>query len=341
MRRTATLALGLIAAAGWLVFWFSAVSESTITSGTPADVYESAFALTNLAEVASAVEWDPVLITVLSGPVKQQLLVTMSGLSQLAEEKRSEVDRVLIAAVQAVQRLESAESRLGAEEDLTVIDELARRLRQLAAPTTQPDGSQVRATIPRWLGLPLAALVLVIGGLLAFVPSPVASRVAPTRMPAVAPQVIQKPERESDEAGPVPEMAPVVGLLEGTEFERAITREQYRSKRYNRPLSMLVIEIEQARQILADGGRRMLDYVLESVAELAITNTRDTDEVGRAGGDALAIVAAETDGEHAAALGAKLQRTVSLFPFDGDLHPTITISVIDATDESEVKRVLG
>ncbi len=115
-------------------------------------------------------------------------------------------------------------------------------------------------------------------------------------------------------------------------FEDAIERELSRSRRYTRPLSLVMIDIDHFKKINDGFGHLAGDAVLKEVAGTVKTRTRREDVLARYGGEEFALLLPEIDLKGAALLAEKLRKLVEkhTFTFDGEVIP-VTLSAGVAT----------
>ena len=90
---------------------------------------------------------------------------------------------------------------------------------------------------------------------------------------------------------------PLTGAYNRRYFDETIETELQRSKRYDHPISFLMIDIDRFKEINDTFGHQMGDKVLQAVAELLSDQVRENDLVIRYGGDEFLIVLIETNGE--------------------------------------------
>lgn len=81
-----------------------------------------------------------------------------------------------------------------------------------------------------------------------------------------------------------------------------------------RPLSLLMIDLDHFKALNDTLGHGAGDVVLQCVAQRLQTAVRDTDLVGRIGGEEFAVILRDTDSATALAFGQSLCRTVSSTP---------------------------
>lgn len=116
------------------------------------------------------------------------------------------------------------------------------------------------------------------------------------------------------------EIDAVTGLPGRRSFLEALGREVARSRRFDRRLTLLMLDVDGLRSVNDRLGPRGGDDVLATVAAAVIAEMRDSDLAFRVGGDELAIVLPESGGIDADALFARVRVRI-----DRD-RPAVTVS---------------
>jgi diguanylate cyclase (GGDEF)-like protein len=93
-------------------------------------------------------------------------------------------------------------------------------------------------------------------------------------------------------------------------FEREIRREIALAARFRTPLSVIYIDLDHFKQVNYVFGHAAGDEVLIRIAELLLLHTRDTDIVGRLGGDEFGIVLAQANAADSRLKAEQLTREV-------------------------------
>ncbi len=105
-----------------------------------------------------------------------------------------------------------------------------------------------------------------------------------------------------------------IDLLTGTLNRQALLarleEEIDRAKRYQRPCSIVLVDLDHFKRVNDTHGHMAGDAVLREVAGVLRANVRTVDLVGRYGGEEFMIVMPETDADAAAATAEKLRRLV-------------------------------
>lgn len=141
----------------------------------------------------------------------------------------------------------------------------------------------------------------------------------------------------------------LTGCFNRRKFFELAEREFNRAKRYNQPLSVILMDIDEFKRFNDRFGHRVGDMVLKLVASQCRASLREVDIVGRLGGEEFVVILPETDDKQALIAAkrlckviesARLEEQDGLFEmetgkkYDGEAL-SVTISVGVATcDES-------
>ena len=134
---------------------------------------------------------------------------------------------------------------------------------------------------------------------------------------------------------------PKTGLFNARHFSEMLTEELGRAERFNRPLSVVMADLDLLREINNSYGHLAGDAVLKGVAVIFRQHLRHYDVPARFGGEEFAIVLPETTGEQALEIAERIRQSVAEATFEADtsnepIRATISIGVAgfpgDATD---------
>jgi diguanylate cyclase (GGDEF)-like protein len=122
------------------------------------------------------------------------------------------------------------------------------------------------------------------------------------------------------------------GLYNFREFRRRLREEWARASRYNSPLSLVFLDIDDFKKLNDTLGHPAGDRVLAEFATLVVGGARANDFAARYGGEEFSIILPHTDAEMAARVAERIRRAVAGFIFIEDEQPTrITVSAGVAT----------
>ncbi len=111
-------------------------------------------------------------------------------------------------------------------------------------------------------------------------------------------------------------------------YEEQIKKEIAAARRYQKPMTMAVIDIDNFKKVNDHFGHKAGDKVLKAVANVCRENIRDADFLSRYGGEEFVLLLPETDVEEAAIAVENLRRVVESCNFYHQSQTVlITISV--------------
>jgi diguanylate cyclase (GGDEF)-like protein len=128
----------------------------------------------------------------------------------------------------------------------------------------------------------------------------------------------------------------LTGLMRRGAFESVFKDEVRRSRRYNHPLSLLMIDIDHFKNINDTYGHLAGDIVLKHVARTIKEHLRSTDLPGRYGGEEFCILLSETGSAAALKVAENLRKMIAdmriLIGEGREVRVTASIGVFSATD---------
>ena len=102
----------------------------------------------------------------------------------------------------------------------------------------------------------------------------------------------------------------LTGLANARAFHSILEREIERSRRFQSPLGLVMVDLDDFKQINDLHGHQQGDEVLAAVAAVLRDLSRDIDAPARYGGEELAVVVPQTDAEGAAQLAERMREAV-------------------------------
>jgi diguanylate cyclase (GGDEF)-like protein/PAS domain S-box-containing protein len=131
-------------------------------------------------------------------------------------------------------------------------------------------------------------------------------------------------------------------------FYIQLVKEIERAKRHNRPLSMLLIDIDMFKDFNDKYGHLEGDYVLKKIGEILMKNVREIDMAFRFGGEEFVVLLPDTKHEDAIIVGERFRKAVAanvFYPFTLDGQPdivskTVSIGVTEFHVEDNIKSFL-
>ncbi|MDR0441500.1 MAG: diguanylate cyclase [Candidatus Accumulibacter sp.] len=123
----------------------------------------------------------------------------------------------------------------------------------------------------------------------------------------------------------------LTGLNNRRHFFELAEREFMRYKRYGAPLSVFMIDIDHFKRINDAHGHAVGDLVLRHLAEQLKGLLRDSDIIGRYGGEEFAVILPETKPETAVKIAERIRRAIendaAHIGESGDIQYTLSIGV--------------
>ncbi len=103
----------------------------------------------------------------------------------------------------------------------------------------------------------------------------------------------------------------LTGLLNRRALQEELAEEIERARRYSRPLSVLLWDIDHFKSVNDSYGHDVGDEVLRQVALSCSAGLRSADRIGRWGGEEFLVVLPETPPEDALALAERLRQRIA------------------------------
>jgi diguanylate cyclase (GGDEF)-like protein len=139
----------------------------------------------------------------------------------------------------------------------------------------------------------------------------------------------------------------LTGLLNRRCVAERIDEEFTKSRRYRRPTSIIMVDVDHFKRVNDEHGHEAGDLVLRALAEILVQSVRQSDAVGRYGGEEFVALLPETTLEGAAALAERIRIAVAEteIPLPSGRRLSVTasfgVSSMDGTDanyEAVLKR---
>jgi diguanylate cyclase (GGDEF)-like protein len=131
---------------------------------------------------------------------------------------------------------------------------------------------------------------------------------------------------------------PLAGTYNRRYLNDQLLKEVERARRYNRPLAVIMADIDRFKRINDERGHASGDEVLKRFADLAKGIIRPSDWIARYGGEEFVIVLPETDATGAAIAAEKVRAACAEAPMPlstGDLQVTSSFGVAALSKDTQ------
>lgn len=133
----------------------------------------------------------------------------------------------------------------------------------------------------------------------------------------------------------------LTGLFNRMRLDEALTRELQRAERFKQPFSVILLDIDYFKLVNDTHGHLVGDRLLVEVAKVLQAHTRDTDIVGRWGGEEFMIVCPNTDRLGAVRSAENLREIFQAHCFPVITHKTISLGVTSYCPGDRLESIVG
>lgn len=145
-------------------------------------------------------------------------------------------------------------------------------------------------------------------------------------------------ERTQDQLVQLADQDPLTGLMNRRRFHAELGKWVQHAVRYQRPVSLLFVDVDQFKVVNDTLGHAAGDRFLSEIAVLIGRNMRDTDIVGRLGGDEFGVLLTETPREGANLVAQRLLQSLHQTDFTIDNHRLLgsaSVGVVTCPDHGQ------
>lgn len=128
-------------------------------------------------------------------------------------------------------------------------------------------------------------------------------------------QELERAKQRIDHLEKLAEYDPLTPVLNRRGFVREMTRIKSFVDRYNTPAALVFFDLDNFKPVNDRFGHAAGDAVLLRVTQVLVEHTRDSDVVGRLGGDEFGVILVNTGAETAMAKAEKLAATIAAQQF--------------------------
>lgn len=123
-------------------------------------------------------------------------------------------------------------------------------------------------------------------------------------------------------------------------LDKVLSEAHYNVNRYLTPYSIIIIDIDFFKEVNDKHGHIIGDVILKEFASVLSKDVRQSDTLGRWGGEEFLIISANTNKEGACALAEKLRASIESFEFTKVLHKTASFGVANFEYAESIEEVL-
>jgi len=125
-------------------------------------------------------------------------------------------------------------------------------------------------------------------------------------------------------------------------FHQILLTEIEREKRYRRPLSLMIIDVDNFKDCNDSYGHLVGDVVLKQIGALIKKSTRGCDFVARYGGEEFSVILPETSKQEAAVVAERIRSSIEEFSFSSCVGKhmgrlTVTIGLASLPEDAQDK----
>lgn len=119
----------------------------------------------------------------------------------------------------------------------------------------------------------------------------------------------------------------LTGISNRAHFIEQAEREFARARRYDRPMAVMLLDVDHFKQVNDRYGHRVGDEALKAIAYHLMATVRLSDIAGRHGGEEFSALLPETDEEGALIVAERLRRRIAESPVTPEEGLVVTLSV--------------
>lgn len=125
----------------------------------------------------------------------------------------------------------------------------------------------------------------------------------------------------------------VTGLYNRRFFSLRLEEELSRYRRFNHPVSVVLLDLDGFKSVNDDLGHTMGDHTLRDIAQILMKHSRGINVVSRYGGDEFAVLLVETSKAGARLYADRIREVVAKFPFAHGKVITASFGVASLPDD--------
>ena len=129
----------------------------------------------------------------------------------------------------------------------------------------------------------------------------------------------------------------LTSLYNRAKLDSILEKEIKLSKRYNEPLSLAIVDIDLFKNINDTYGHTVGDIILKEFADILSKNIRETDYVGRWGGEEFLLIFPHTQSQNAQIITENLRVYIEKYHFHNKIKVTASFGIYECKDQNPTK----
>ena len=129
------------------------------------------------------------------------------------------------------------------------------------------------------------------------------------------------------------------GALSRRAFMEQAANEAERARRYGRPLSLAILDIDFFKKVNDAWGHAAGDVAIKQVAAAGMAAMRGSDALGRLGGEEFALLMPETTADNARIFAERLRATIETLDIDAPPKFRVTVSIGVAQFDGDAEKI--
>lgn len=129
----------------------------------------------------------------------------------------------------------------------------------------------------------------------------------------------------------------LTSLYNRAKLDSILEKEIKLSKRYDEPLSLSIVDIDLFKNINDTYGHTIGDIILKEFADILSKNIRETDYVGRWGGEEFLLIFPHTQSQNAQIITENLRANIEKYHFHNKIKVTASFGIYECKDQNPTK----
>jgi len=131
----------------------------------------------------------------------------------------------------------------------------------------------------------------------------------------------------------------LTGIYNRLKLDDVMLYEKNLFDRFNRPLSIILLDIDDFKKVNDKYGHKVGDEVLQDIAKIILKSKRKTDILGRWGGEEFLVICHETDLQGASELAEKFRKAVYSYSFSNAQKLSASFGVAEFENAESIEKV--